>query len=241
MDRATADIYLNRIDTLLRERYRSRRGSLLERLRMRGTHIPARGVEKLLGIAVVLNAIRRGEQAPVQPGFARRCEEAIAEVRASSGAAPRLRSYAAGGMHAVTAAIGLFLVLWLGLRGDLLWAPALLIWLVYTYRLVAGKMLPSVRAKGSPMGGIMDARSKRFLKVALTVLFLVGAVLLGATFGVGGVFVALVALLIGVIYLRGKAPPPQETPDYNPASGSSMMPGRLLDVRGNLYGTRRDD
>lgn len=86
--------------------------------------------------------------------------------------------------------------------------------------------------------------SNRIVKTVLTLLFLLGTVFLGAIFGAGGIFVALlIGLTILAIVSRGKvrrASPPNGT-ETNPASGSFMMPGGLLDVRGSPYGARRDD
>lgn len=239
MDKPTADFYLNRIDTL-RQRYGRRQGSMLERLRARRGALPTGIIEKLQGVAVVLRTISAGSHF-VQPGLARWCEEVIAETQ-NYPSPPLLPPFATNGLHVTAAVAGLFLVLWLGFTGNLFWAPALLVWLVYAYRLIAGKILPYARAKGSPMGGTMDARSYRIMKVTLTILFIAGTVLLGATFGVGGIFIAL---LIGtaIVLLRKlqRTSPPADAPEVNPASGSFMMPGGLLDVRGNPYGTRRDD
>lgn len=87
----------------------------------------------------------------------------------------------------------------------------------------------------------MDVRSNTFVKIGLALLSVIGAALLGATFGPG---VILAAFLVGIALLLGRklrrAPPTKDT-NANPASGSTMMPGGLLDVRSNLYGTRRDD
>lgn len=239
MKRSTADDYLNRIDVLLRAQQRRSDGSMSERMRVRRGTLPGDSTEKLRGVAVVLRTIS-GERRLVPPGLARWCEEVMAEAQNHPPAA-HPPSFAVNVPHGIAVVAGLFLVLWLGFTGNMFWAPALLVWLVYAYRLIAGKILPYTRAKGSPMGGTMDARSYRIIKVILAVLFIAGAILLGATFGVGGAFIAL---LIGavVILLRKfrRASPPTDTSEVNPASGSFMMPGDLLDVRGNPYGRRRD-
>lgn len=239
MDKPTADFYLNRIDTL-RQRYGRRQGSMLERLRARRGARRAGIIEKLQGVAVVLRTISDGRHF-VQPGLAHWCEEVTAEAQNHPNPAP-LPSFATHGLHAITAIGGLLLVLWLGFTGNFFWAPALLAWLVYAYWLTTRKMLPYAWTKRSPMGGTMDARSYLTFKVILAVLFIAGVLLLGVTFGVGGVFVAL---LIGavIVLLRKfrRASPSADTPEVNPASGSFMMPGGLLDVRGNPYGTRNDD
>lgn len=153
MDKPTADFYLNRIGALLHDRYRSHHGSVLKKWRERGVAVPADVAEKLLGVAVILKAVSIGEQTKVQAGFARWCKETLADAQTIPCEAKRsMRAYAVAGWHLVTGIAGLLLVLWLGYHGSLLWAPVFLIWVAYTYWLIVGKLLPSVRAKGSPIG-----------------------------------------------------------------------------------------
>ena len=86
----------------------------------------------------------------------------------------------------------------------------------------------------------MRTRANWFWRTAGMLLLLAGAVLLGATFGVGGVILAAVLGLALVLYVKLKRGAPAVPPEVNPASGF-LMQADLLDVQGNPYGTRRDD
>lgn len=117
MDKATAGLYLYRIDNLLCNCRQVRRGSSFTRRGEHNTAIPADVIEKLAGVVTTLRAICKAEQTNVQPGFERWCEKLLNDASPTKTGAPVSRhQHIFHCAHALTTSVGLLIVLWLGLE-----------------------------------------------------------------------------------------------------------------------------
>lgn len=245
-EREAARRYLAEIGTLLRDRCRAPGRPVFKRPHQ--TQVNPGITEKLRGIQVVLEAIASGKRTSLnRRGLANWCDTVLAEVRKSRGQPTRYgRKIFPVALHAMLAVGGLLFAIALGLSDALLFPLVSLIWICYVYWIAASKVLPYLHSSRPPARGIMNTQTSWFRKAAVTLVLIAAAVILGVTLGVGGV---IFGALIGIaVALRAKlrhakpAPLPEASPDeINPATGSPMMPGGLVDARGNPWGMRNRD
>lgn len=245
-EREAARRYLAEISTLLHDRSGAPGRRVFKRLHQ--TQVTPGITEKLRGIQVVLEAIASGKRTSLnRRGLANWCDSVLAEARKSRGRPARCgRKIFPVALHGTLAAGGLLFALALGLSGALLFPLVSLIWIGYVYWIAASKVLPYLHSNRPPARGIMNTQTSWFRKAAVALVLIAAAVILGITLGVGGV---IFAVLIGIaVVLRAKlrhakpAPLPEASPDeINPATGSPMMPGGLVDARGNPWGMRNRD
>ncbi len=245
-EREAARRYLAEISTLLHDRSGAPGRRVFKRLHQ--TQVTPGITEKLRGIQVVLEAIASGKRTSLnRRGLANGCDTVLAEARKSRERPARYgRKFSLVALHATLAVGGLLFAIALGLRDALLFPLVSLIWIGYVYWIAASKVLPYLHSSRPPARGIMNTQTRWFRKAAVAFVLIAAAVILGITLGVGGViFTAVIGIALALrAKLRHAKPPPlpEASPEeINPATGSPMMHGGLIDARGNPWGMRNRD
>jgi hypothetical protein len=242
VEKEKAQEHLDKVARLLRSRFGTDSPFLFEQLEHASIQMPPALAERIRGACVILTAIASGERLNVRSDrFGRWFDELIeTAVPARRVVRDHGRQLAGAFAHAILLTGLTGLIVAGGWQGSLFGPLLLLVWCGYAYIVTTRSLLPFIRARSFPIGGVMRTRANWFWRIVGTLLILAGAVLLGATFGIGGVIFAAVLGLALILRVKLKRGAPAVPPEVNPASGF-LMQGDLLDVRGNPYGTRRDD